>query len=163
MTGLNSERQLWSKICSWQQRKMLASVQVSKFFGNDCLGSVEVPWMANMRSSQFCWHQKNCNHVYWNNLLRLKKVKRIRNYVLKRNFYLYFLICWFLKNSYSIITQGVCHVIYIFLVIIFILFIFIFRICVTDFREGGLFAPPFICEQLSKGPSWIGLMHQIPL
>ena len=31
------------------------------------------------------------------------------------------------------------------------------RICVTDFREGGLFAPPPILEQPRKIPSWIGL------
>ena len=30
------------------------------------------------------------------------------------------------------------------------------RICVTDFREGGLF-PGVIREQPQKGPSWIGL------
>ena len=31
------------------------------------------------------------------------------------------------------------------------------RICVTDFREGGLFWPIPIHEQLQKSPSWIGL------
>ena len=31
------------------------------------------------------------------------------------------------------------------------------RICVTDFRERGLFAPPPIREQPRKSPTWIGL------
>ena len=31
------------------------------------------------------------------------------------------------------------------------------RICVTDFREGGLFAPSPIREQPWKSPFWIGL------
>ena len=31
------------------------------------------------------------------------------------------------------------------------------RICVTDFREGGVYSGPLILEQPQKSPSWIGL------
>ena len=34
-------------------------------------------------SSQFSWHHQNCNHIYQNKLLRLRKVEGIRNYMLK--------------------------------------------------------------------------------
>ena len=34
-------------------------------------------------SSQSCWHHQNCNHIYQNKLLRLRKVEGIRNYMLK--------------------------------------------------------------------------------
>ena len=35
------------------------------------------------------------------------------------------------------------------------------RICVTDFKEGGLFGPYPIHEQPRKSPSWLGLRHTL--
>ena len=91
-----------------------------------------------------------------------KKLKRIRNYVCIS---WYNKTCWFpvkeclcQQNSRSVSRD---------------LYIFDFRqvryncvtfhhcrICVTDFREEGIFAHPhpLICEQSKKGPSWIRLM-----
>ena len=88
--------------------------------------------------------------------LHVKKVKRIKNYVLKCNLNLYFLIwqeleiegcaAWFtyfldfLNASYNYAKFDHC------------------MIYLTDFRDDGLANP--ICEQHQKGLSWIGLLRR---
>ena len=68
------------------------------------------------------------------------------------------------KNAYVSKIQGVCHVTYIFFDFCQVRYNCVTfhhcRICVTDFREEGIFAHPhpLICEQSKKGPSWIRLM-----
>ena len=74
-----------------------------------------------------------------------KKGKIIRNYILKYNLYLYFLIFFRRKKADVSRKQGVCHVIYIFFVFLDLLKVNYnlvkfqhCRICVTEFREGDI-------------------------
>ena len=52
-------------------------------------------------SSQFFCHYQNCNYVYY------KKVKRMKNYVLKCKFYLYFKVKQKLLVSHEIVLISV--------------------------------------------------------
>ena len=60
------------------------------------------------------------------------------------------------KDADDSITQGLCHVIDIFFWIFFrkgiTVSLFIISLCVTNFREKGVFLSP-ICEQSQKGLS----------
>ena len=77
---------------------------------------------------------------------------------------LYNKICWFpVKNCWCQLKGCVTWFIY-FLGLLWVRYncakFHHRRICVTDFREGGLFAPPThspIHELSQKSPSWIGL------
>ena len=69
-------------------------------------------------SKQCCWYHQNSNHIYESNLLRHKKVKRIRNYV-KMQLLSYILIYQKLKstgekNADVSRINRMCHVIHIF-------------------------------------------------
>ena len=97
-----------------------------------------------------------------------KKFKRIRNYVSKRNLYLYFLILQnllvsgekmlMLTELKGCLTWFIC-----FLDLLYVRYnngakFHHCRIFMTDFREGALFAPsPLTREQPRKNPSWIRL------
>ena len=73
------------------------------------------------------------------------------------------------KNTDVSRTQGVCHVIHIFLDLLKVRYncakLHHCRICVKDFRERGAPSPsppppPTIREQPQKCPSWIGLRQE---
>ena len=94
-----------------------------------------------------------------------KRVKRIRNYALKCNLYLYFLIKQrlLISGEKMLILAELKWCIKWFMCCLDLSWVKYncvkfhqWRICVTDFREGDLFAPS-IREQPRKGPSRIGL------
>ena len=93
------------------------------------------------------------------------KFKRIINYVLKGNLYLYSLIwqklisilkCWCQQNKRSVSRD-----LYILLDLLEVRYncanIHHYRICVIDFRKAKPFFHLLICEQPRKGTSWIRL------
>ena len=101
--------------------------------------------------SHFCWHHQNLTMLFTAIYKDSKKDKIDRNYVAKYNLYLYFLI-WqnlLISSEKMLMSEELKGCITWFTYFFNLLWVRYncakfhhCRICVTDFREGGLVAPP---------------------
>ena len=147
-----------TKFFWWSQRQ---NHQVITFFSK-CL------FFKKAWGSHFCWQHQNFNHVYYSNLEDSRKVKTKQKLFIKMQSVSVFLdiakladFPW--KSTDVSRTQGVCHVIHIFLDILWLRYncanFHHCRIYMTYFREEkpSHQPPSLMREQPWKSPSWIGL------